>query len=52
MANRRNAQPNQIVSSEYRQYLGIDVVLEERRNAFASHPMALASIRRVPRLSD
>src|ERR1700722_5539345 len=31
MANRRNAQPNQIVSSEFRQYLGIDVVLEERR---------------------
>jgi hypothetical protein len=30
MANRRNAQPNQIVSSEFRQYLGIDVVL---RNA-------------------
>ena len=31
MANRRNAQPNQIVSSEFWQYLGIDVVLEERR---------------------
>src|SRR6476620_9673315 len=32
MANRRNAQPNQIVSSEFRQYLGIDVVLDERRD--------------------
>src|SRR5277367_2765563 len=32
MANRRNAQPNQIVSSKLWQYLGIDVVLEERRH--------------------
>ena len=30
MANRRNAQPNQIVSGEFRQYFGIDIVREER----------------------
>ena len=37
MANRRNAQPNQIVSGEFRQNFGIDVVLEERsRKLFES----------------
>ena len=30
MANRRDAQPNQIVSGEFRQYFGIDIVREER----------------------
>ena len=30
MANRRNAQPNQIISGEFRQYFGIDIVREER----------------------
>ena len=30
MANRRNAQPNQIISGEFRQNFGIDIVREER----------------------
>jgi hypothetical protein len=30
MANRRDAQPNQIVSGEFRQYSGIDIVFKER----------------------
>ena len=30
MANRRNAQSNQIISGEFRQYFGVDIVREER----------------------
>jgi len=30
MANRRNAQADQIISGKFQQYFGIDIVLEER----------------------